>query len=117
MAFMSLMFGSLFALILFVVTLIGLLVLVLGVIFLIVYLIRRKKKASKGFLIAAITLLCVGIPMSSILPVLSIAGSFASKMMTVDHTLYHNDFSGDLYLLNMDDQDDYILLMDTNSIG
>lgn len=107
MAFMSMIMASLFFLFLFITTVIGVSLFITGIIFLIVFLIRRKKKAGKGFLIAAIIMLCVSVPMASILPVFSIVNSASlSKTITIENTVYRNGFSGDLYPFNIDYQDD-----------
>ena len=110
MAFMSMIMASLFILFLFIITVIGVLLFITGLIFLIVFLIRRRKKKTKGFLIAAIIMLCVSGPIASILPVLSIVNSASrgSKTITIENTVYRNGFSGDLYpLFYIDYPDDY----------
>ena len=107
MAFISLIMASLFVLFLFIICVIGVLLFIIGMIFLIVFLIRRKKKAGKGFLIAAIIMLCVSVPMASILPVFSLVNSASfSKSITIENTVYRNGFSGDLYPLDIDYEDD-----------
>lgn len=109
MGFISMIMVSVLFFILFIVMVIGLLLFVLGAIFLIVFLIRRKKKASKGFLIASIVLLFVSLPMLLIFPVLSIVSSASlgePKTITIENTVYRNGFTGELYPLNIDYQDD-----------
>lgn len=51
---------------------------IIGIIFFIVYLRERKKKTNKGFFIAAIILLCISIPMSSVFPALIITDSYST---------------------------------------
>ena len=110
MAFMSIAIASLLTLFLFGVTVVGLLLFVLGIIFLIIHLKGRKTKKGKGFLIAAIVILCVSIPMSSVFPVLSIimsSDSYSTDTITINDTVYRNGFSGDLCSLNIYYDQDY----------
>lgn len=66
-------FGGVFILmcIMAIIELIGLLIFLGGVIFLIIYLVKRRTKKIKGFLITAIILLVIGTPFA-IGPILSI---------------------------------------------